>query len=56
MTIRWAGAALLAAVALAATGAARADLVDPATGSDAAGSTGSLVVGEEIADSPAAFA
>ena len=55
MTIRWVGAALLAAVALAATGAARAELVDPATGGDAAGTTDSLAAGDEIADSPAAF-
>ena len=55
MTIRWAVAALLAAVALAAAGAARAALVDPATGSDAAGTTDSLAADAEILDSPAAF-
>jgi hypothetical protein len=55
MTIRWAVAALLAAIALAAAGAARADLVDPATGTDAAGTTDALAAGDEIVDSPAAF-
>src|SRR5436190_17225462 len=55
MTMRWAGAALFAAVAFAASGVARADLVDPATGGDAAGTTDSLAVGDQIADSPAAF-
>ena len=55
MTIRWAGAAFLAAVTLAVTGAARANLVDPGTGVDAAGTVDSLAVDAEIADSPAAF-
>src|SRR6266516_4070848 len=55
MKIRWTGAAVLAAVALVAARAANADLVDPATGGAAAGTTDSLAVGEEIADSPATF-
>lgn len=55
MRIRWQAVALLGAVALAATGVARADLVDPATGSEAAGTIDSLAPDDEIADSPAAF-
>jgi hypothetical protein len=55
MTIRWTGGAVLAAVALVAAGAARAELVEPATGGAAAGTTDSLATAEEIADSPAAF-
>ena len=55
MTIRWMMAAFLAVVALAAAGAARADLVDPATGDAAAGTTDALAAGDEIVDSPAAF-
>jgi hypothetical protein len=55
MAIRWAVAALLAAVALVAVGAARADLVDPATGDAAAGTTDLVAAGDEIVDSPAAF-
>lgn len=46
---------LLAAAALGATGVARADLSDPATGDVAAGTTDSLAVDDEIVDSPAAF-
>src|SRR5437868_6797395 len=55
MAIRWAVAALLAAVALVAVGAARAELVDPATGDAAAGTTDLVAAGDEIVDSPAAF-
>lgn len=55
MTTRWAAAMVLATVALAAAGAARADLVDPATGADAAGTSDFLTAGAEIVDSPAAF-
>jgi hypothetical protein len=36
-------------------GAARADLVDPATGNAAAGTTDALAASDEIVDSPAAF-
>ncbi|MDQ1581583.1 MAG: hypothetical protein QOD05_2358 [Microbacteriaceae bacterium] len=45
----------MAAAALAAAGVARAELVDPATGATAAGTTDSLAVDDEIVDSPAAF-
>jgi|SRR5438132_2332230 len=55
MKIRWAAAAILAAASLAAAGAARGDLVDPATGSEAAGTTDSLSADDELADAPAAF-
>lgn len=55
MRIRWAGTVLLAAVALAAAGVARADLVDPATGDVAAGTTDALSAGDEIVDLQAAF-
>src|SRR5947208_1284279 len=55
MTFRWAVITVLAAAALALAGIARAELVDPATGADAAGTSESLAVDEEIVDSPAAF-
>lgn len=55
MTIRWVMVTALAAGALAAAGVARAELVDPATGSAAAGTADSLAVDDEIVDSPAAF-
>ena len=56
MTIRWTWAALLAAVAVAAAAAtARADVLDPATGADAAATSDSLAPDAEIEDSPAAF-
>jgi len=55
MQIRWAVIAILAAVSLAAAGAARGDLVDPATGVEAAGTVESLAVGDEIVDAPAPF-
>jgi hypothetical protein len=55
MTIRWAVLTVLAAVALAAAGVARAELMDPATGAEAAGTTDTLAVDEEIVDSPANF-
>ena len=55
MTIRWTAVTVLAAGSLAAAGYARADLVDPATGGAAAGTTEALSVDDEIVDSPAAF-
>jgi hypothetical protein len=55
MAIRWMTAAILAVLALAAAGVARADLVDPATGNTAAGTTDALAAGDEVVDSPAAF-
>jgi hypothetical protein len=55
MTIRWVMAVVLSAGALAAAGVARAELVDPATGGTAAGTTDSLAVDDEIIDSPTAF-
>jgi len=55
MAIRWTVAALIAALACAAAGVARADLVDPATGNAAAGTTDALAPDAEIVDSPAAF-
>jgi hypothetical protein len=55
MTFRWSVITVLAAAALALAGVARAELVDPATGAEAAGTSASLAVDEEIVDSPAAF-
>jgi len=55
MTIRWTVAIALAAGALAVAGIARAELVDPTTGSAAAGTSDSLAVDAEIVDSPSAF-
>lgn len=55
MTIRWVIAIALAVGVLAPAGVARAELVDPATGDTAAGTTDSLAVDDEIVDSPAAF-
>ena len=55
MKIRWAAAAFLAATTLAAAGAARGELMDPATGGDAAGTVDVLAADDEIADAPAAF-
>jgi|SRR5919204_5606357 hypothetical protein len=54
MTIRWA-AAFLAAISLSAAGAARGDLIDPATGNDAAGTVEALAADDEVEDAPAAF-
>ena len=56
MRIRWAVVTILAAATLAAAGGvARAELVDPMSGSAAAGTTDGLAADDEIADSPAAF-
>jgi hypothetical protein len=58
MTIRRAVVVVLAVAALAAlaaVGVARAELLDPATGSTAAGMTDSLAWDDEIVDSPTAF-
>jgi hypothetical protein len=55
MMIRWVLVTVLAAGALAAVSVARAELMDPATGSAAAGTTDSLAVDDEIVDSPTAF-
>jgi hypothetical protein len=53
--IRWTLAALVAAFAFAAAGVAQADLVDPANGNAAAGTTDAVAPDAEIVDSPAAF-
>jgi hypothetical protein len=55
MMIRWVLVTALAAGALATATVARAELVDPATGSAAAGTTDALAADDEIVDSPAAF-
>jgi hypothetical protein len=55
MHSRWAVVIALAATSLAVAGAARGDLVDPATGSDAAGTVDSLLADDELVDATAAF-
>ena len=55
MKVGWMVAVALAIAALAAAGVARAELVDSATGAEAAGMTDSLAADDEVVDSPAAF-
>jgi hypothetical protein len=55
MAIRWGAVTILTAAALGAAGVAQAELVDPASGSAAAGTTDALPADAEIVDSPAAF-